>query len=369
MITNSEEKVKPENLITPRLHVVAWEVTRSCNLYCAHCRGSADSAHYSGELTTEECFKLVDQILEAGKPILILTGGEPLMREDVFEIGKYAFQRGMRVVMGTNGTLISREIAAKLKNIPIARVGISLDFPNAELQDEFRGQEGAFKAALAGIANARNAGIEIQINSTLTRKNVDLLDDLITLALDVGAVAFHPFLLVPTGRGKGLESLELPPEQYEETLHKIYDKQQELEDRLFFKPTDVPHYMRVVKQRQKGKQVTAKPGGGHPANVITRGCLAGTGFAFVSYLGKVKGCGYLDIEAGDVRKETFAKIWADAPLFRSLRNLANLKGKCGECEYKLICGGCRARAYEATGDYLEAEPYCIYQPHKGSLEQ
>jgi heme b synthase len=369
MITNSEEKVKPENLITPRLHVVAWEVTRSCNLYCAHCRGSADSAHYSGELTTEECFKLVNQILEVGKPILILTGGEPLMREDVFEIGKYAFQRGLRVVMGTNGTLISREIAAELKNIPIARVGISLDFPNAELQDEFRGQKGAFKAALAGIANARNAGIEIQINSTLTRKNVDLLDDLITLALDVGAVAFHPFLLVPTGRGKGLESLELPPEQYEETLHKIYDKQQELEDRLFFKPTDVPHYMRVVKQRQKEGPAAALHGhGGHPADVITRGCLAGTGFAFISYLGKVKGCGYLDVEAGDARKDSFAEIWAGSPLFQSLRNLANLKGKCGICEYKRICGGCRARAYEATGDCLEAEPYCIYQPRQERQE-
>jgi radical SAM protein with 4Fe4S-binding SPASM domain len=198
---------------------------------------------------------------------------------------------------------------------------------------------------------------------------VNLLDELIALALDVGAVAFHPFLLVPTGRGKGLESLELPPEQYEETLHKIYDRQQELGDRLFFKPTDVPHYMRVVRQRQRGKPATALPGRSRQAtNVITRGCLAGTGFAFVSHLGKVKGCGYLDVEAGDVRKDSFAKIWADSPLFQSLRNLANLKGKCGECEYKRICGGCRARAYEATGDWLEAEPYCIYQPHRGRLE-
>ncbi|MFC1961660.1 radical SAM protein [Chloroflexota bacterium] len=370
MIKNTENKAQQENLITPRLHVVAWEITRSCNLYCAHCRGSADSAHYSGELTTGECFQLVDQIMEVGKPILILTGGEPLMRNDVFEIGKYASSRGLRVVMGTNGTLISRELAAELKNIPIARVGVSLDFPSAKLQDAFRGQKGTLEAALAGIANARNAGIEIQINSTITSKNVDLLDELIALALDVGAVAFHPFLLVPTGRGKDLESLELPPEQYEETLHKIHDKQQELGDRLFFKPTDVPHYMRVVKQRLKEKPATVMPGrSGHPANVIKRGCLAGTGFAFVSYLGKVKGCGYLDVEAGDVRKDSFAEIWNNSPLFQSLRNLANLKGKCGECEYKRICGGCRARAYEATEDYLEAEPYCIYQPHRGRLEE
>jgi heme b synthase len=368
MKVQEEREARPQDIIVPHLHVVAWELTRSCNLFCAHCRGSADSTRYSGELTTAECFKLVDQVLEVAKPILILTGGEPLMRKDVFEIGSYAAGRGLRVVMGTNGTLITPEIAAALKKVPIARIGVSLDFPRAGLQDEFRGQKGAFEAALAGIAAARRAGIEIQINSTLTSRNVDLLDELIALAMEVGAVAFHPFLLVPTGRGKGLESLELPPEQYEATLHKIYDKQIELGDRLFFKPTDVPHYMRVVKQRQKesGRPTAAAPGhGGHPANVMTRGCLAGTGFAFVSYLGKVKGCGYLDLEAGDVRKDGFAKIWADSPLFLSLRDLANLKGKCGACEYKRICGGCRARAYEATGDCLEAEPYCIYQPRPG----
>ena len=367
MTMELERDAPQPEIITPSLHLVAWELTRSCNLYCAHCRGSAGSGHFSGELTTGEGFKLVDQIMEVAKPILILTGGEPLMRSDVFEIGSYAANRGLRVVMGTNGTLITPEAAAALKKIPIARVGISLDFPRAELQDEFRGQKGAFEAALAGIANARRAGIEIQVNSTITSKNVDLLDELIALALDVGAVAFHPFLLVPTGRGKGLESAELPPEQYEATLHKIYDKQQELGDRLFFKPTDVPHYMRVVRQRQRGNGAAATAGphhGGHPANVITRGCLAGTGFAFVSYQGKVKGCGYLDVEAGDVRKESFAEIWNNSPLFQSLRNLANLKGKCGDCEYKRICGGCRARAYEATGDCLQAEPYCVYQPRR-----
>lgn len=371
MTIETKNKAQPEDLITPRLQLVAWELTRSCNLYCAHCRGSADSSHYSGELTTEECFKLVDQIMEGGNPILILTGGEPLMRSDVFVIGSYAANRGLRVVMGTNGTLISQEVAAALKKIPISRVGVSLDFPRAELQDVFRGQKGAFEAALAGIANALNAGIEIQINSTITSKNVDLLDELIALALDVGAVAFHPFLLVPTGRGKGLQSLELPPEQYEETLNKIYEKQQEIGDRLFFKPTDVPHYMRVVKQRKgesANSETTVPKPGGHPANVMTRGCLAGTGFAFVSYLGKVKGCGYLDVEAGDVRKDGFSEIWANSPLFQSLRNLTNLKGKCGDCEYKRICGGCRARAYETTGDCLEAEPYCIYQPLRRRAE-
>lgn len=351
-------------LLTPRLHLVAWELTRSCNLFCAHCRGSATPDSYQDELTTAECFRLVDQITEVGRPILILTGGEPLSRPDVLEIGRYAASKGLRVVMGTNGTLITEEIASQLKEVPISRLGISLDFPSAEHQDEFRGQAGAFAAAMKGIDIARRAGIEVQINSTITRLNVDHLDDLLALALKVGAVAFHPFMLVPTGRGKGLKSVELSPERYEQTLHWIYDRQLELGDRIFFKPTDAPHYLRVMKQRQKqdGQAKTEMTTGHNPANAISRGCLAGTGFCFVSYQGKVKGCGYLDVEAGDIRKETFAQVWADSHLFRQLRDLTNLKGKCGICEYKRICGGCRARAYEATGDCLEAEPYCIYEP-------
>ena len=352
------------DLIEPKLQLVAWELTGSCNLFCAHCRGSATSDSCENELTTQECFHLIDQIIEIGRPIIILTGGEPLMRPDIWEVAAYAKSQGLRVVMGTNGTLITEEIARKLKEIPVSRLGISLDFPTAGLQDDFRGQKGAFEAAVTGISHARKTGIEIQINSTISKLNVHYLDDLLTLSLDMGAVAFHPFFLVPTGRGKALESVELPPEQYEQTLNWIYDKQVELGDRIFFKPTDAPHYLRVVKQRQKQEgQTTPEPTAGrHPTNAITRGCLAGTGFCFISSQGKVKGCGYLDVVAGDIRKNSFAEVWKGSPLFQNLRNLVNLKGKCGACEYKRICGGCRARAYEATGDYMEAEPYCIYEP-------
>lgn len=354
------------NVIRPKLQLLAWEITRSCNLFCAHCRASAGNKGYPDELSTEECYLLIDQILEVARPIIILTGGEPLAREDVFSIAKYAFDKGLRVVMGTNGTLITEETAAKLKDIPISRLGISLDFPQTELQDNFRGKRGAFQAVMAGIDSARHAGIDVQINCTVTKLNVSYLDELLALALEVGAVAFHPFLLVPTGRGKGLESVELSAQEYEETLNWIYDKQVELGDRIFFKPTDAPHYLRVVSQRQKhrtnGASSPRKSTTGHHPDVITRGCLAGTGFCFISYQGKVKGCGYLDVEAGDIRKQYFSQIWIDSPIFNRLRDLSNIKGKCGVCEYKRICGGCRARAYEATGDYLEAEPYCIYEP-------
>jgi heme b synthase len=361
------------NILKPQLQVVAWEITRRCNLFCAHCRASAEDNQYKGELTTSECYKLVDQILEVGHPILILTGGEPLRRPDVFEVGRYASEKGLRVVMGTNGTLITEEVAAKMKEVPFSRISVSMDFPRAELQDKFRGQIGAFESALKGIQNARKAGIEVQINCTLTQMSVPYLDEMVELALKIGAVAFHPFLLVPTGRGKGLEAIELSPQQYEETLNHIYDKQLELGDKLFFKPTDAPHYMRIMKQRQKPAQpeVAAVQGANpkgrhHPANAMSRGCLAGTGFCFVSHVGRVQGCGYLDVEAGNIREQPFKNIWNGSPLFKQLRNLENLKGKCGRCEFKRVCGGCRARAYEASGDYLENEPYCIYQPKERS---
>lgn len=371
MTVDNDNNRRQADIIAPRLQLVAWEITKSCNLFCVHCRASSDNAQYRGELKAEECFRLIDQILEVGRPIIILTGGEPLVRKDVFQIAQYAVSRGLRVVMGTNGTLITKEIASQMKAIPISRIGISLDFPDANLQDNFRGKAGAFDAVMVGITNSRQAGIEVQMNCTVTKLNAAYLDKLLSLALEVGAVAFHPFLLVPTGRGKGLESVELSPQEYERTLNWIYDKQVELGERIFFKPTDAPHYLRIVSQRRKPAPVNIVPsnhstnisaGRGHPTNAITRGCLAGTGFCFISHQGKVKGCGYLDVEAGDVRKQSFSQIWSDSPLFNRLRDLSNIKGKCGACEYKRICGGCRARAYESTGDYLEAEPYCIYEP-------
>jgi heme b synthase len=349
------------NILTPRLHLVAWEITRSCNLRCAHCRASAEDGPYEGELSNAECKTLIDQIKEVGSPILILTGGEPLSRPDVFDIARYGVSQGLRVVMGTNGTLVTPEIAREMAEVPISRIAISLDFPTAGLQDKFRGEQGAFEAALAGIKNAQAAGVEIQINSTITKMNAHLIDDLVNLALEVNAASFHPFLLVPTGRGADLSDVELTPEEYEQTLNVIYDKQQALAGRMTFKPTDVPHYMRVTRQRQ----AAAKTAGAAPAGAMermTRGCLAGTGFCFVSHTGIVQGCGYLTVPAGDVRQQTFGQIWNGSSLFNDLRNLDNIKGKCGVCEYKRICGGCRARAYEETGDYLEAEPYCVYQP-------
>ncbi|MCX6010039.1 MAG: radical SAM protein [Chloroflexi bacterium] len=364
-----ESQVEKEN-ITPRLQMVAWEITRSCNLFCAHCRSSSTASAYENELSTEECLHLIDGILEVGKPVLILSGGEPLLRHDLFQTAKYAVGKGLRVVMGTNGTLITEEVAAKLKTIPISRVAVSIDFPTPELQDKFRGKAGAFQAAMAGIDRLRQAGIEVQINSTITRLNVRHLNELLNLALEAGAVAFHPFMLVPTGRGKGLEAVGMSPEEYEQTLNWVYDKQKGLENRIFFKPTDAPHYQRIVRQRGSRAnpqgvllgEKSATKARKDAMNSMTRGCLTGTGFCFISHRGRVQGCGYLNVEAGNIRDKSFSEIWMNSTLFRELRDLSNIKGKCGICEYKRVCGGCRARAYESTGDYLEAEPYCIYEP-------
>ncbi len=354
--------------IQARLQLVAWEITRSCNLRCAHCRASSSDNSYEGELSTQEALVLIDQISEVANPIIILTGGEPLARSDVYSIAEYARDKGLRVVMGTNGTLVTQQTAAQLKASGLSRISVSLDFPTAEMQDKFRGQTGAFEAALSGLRNIRQAGMEVQINCTLTRLNITYLNDLLDLALREGAVAFHPFFLVPTGRGKGLSEVELDAGEYESALNWIYDKQIELGDKIFFKPTDAPHYLRILRQRggdgsPKSLPPSRVPQGRHGgADAISRGCMAGSGFCFISHTGRVQGCGYLDLSAGDIRKQPFGEIWRDSPLFQQLRDLRAIKGKCGACEYKLVCGGCRARALETSGDHLEAEPYCIYQP-------
>lgn len=356
------------------LKLVAWEITRSCNLFCAHCRSGSASSPYQDELSTEECLRLIDDILKVGKPVLILSGGEPLLRHDLFQISKYATSKGLRVVLGTNGTLITQKTATRLKEIRVSRIGVSLDFPIAELEDNFRGEKGAFEAAIAGIKAVRQAGIEVQINSTITKLNAPYLDSLLRLALELGAVAFHPFMLVPVGRGKGLQSVELTAEESEQILNWIYDKQIELKGEMSFKPTCAPHYGRVAKQRGIANTPQPRPfiGGKETASIhnvspFTRGCLAGISFCFISHQGKVQGCGYLEVKAGNSREEDFSQIWTNSPLFLQLRNLSNIKGKCGACEYKMVCGGCRARAFEVTGDYLGAEPYCIYRP--GSLSK
>lgn len=352
-----------QRIMPPPPRMIAWEITRRCNLNCAHCRASADNSLYEGELSTGECQRLIDDIATAGKPILILTGGEPLMRGDVFDLARYAAEKGLTVCIGTNGTLLSKEIAAEMKQVPISRISVSLDFPQPDAQDHFRGVKGAFNDAVRGIQIAQQAGIEVQINCTITKMNLPYLESLVSLAIDLGAASFHPFVIVPTGRGKGLKEAELTPAECERVLRWIAQRDQEIGDKITFRPTCAPFYWRIAEQQQVS---SGGHGGDRSDGSARRGCLAGFAFCFISHVGRVQGCGYLDIEAGNIKQQSFADVWNNSPLFNEIRDPSKLRGKCGACEYKVVCGGCRARAYEVTGDYLEAEPYCAYQPPKNA---
>jgi heme b synthase len=343
------------------LRLVAWETTRNCNLACVHCRASATMGPYTDELDTEQGSRLLDQIAEVGKPIIILTGGEPLLREDIFDLARYGTDKGLRMVMALNGTMLTADIAAKLAQSGIQRISVSIDGSTARSHDTFRRVDGAFKGSLAGIQLIKDAGIEFQINTTITKTNLDEIPKIQQLAVDLGAVAHHIFLLVPTGRGKYIVDKAINASEYEQTLNWFYDQSQCTP--LQLKATCAPHYYRILRQRAKdeGKSVTFKS---HGLDAVTRGCLGGIGFCFISHRGIVQPCGYLDLNCGDVRQTSFADIWNNAKIFSSLRNYDKLKGKCGDCEYKKVCGGCRARAYEATGDYLTEEPLCNYQPRR-----
>ena len=343
----------------PSLRLVAWEITRNCNLSCVHCRASATMGPYEGELDTQTGLRLLHQIKAVGDPIIILTGGEPLLRPDIFEIARYGTDLGLRMVMAPNGTLITKKTAAQMADAGIKRISISLDGATREVHDRFRGVEGAFDGALNGVELAKEAGIEFQINTTITKSNLDQIPAIQALAVELGAVAHHIFLLVPTGRGKYIVDKEINALEYENTLNWFYDQREKTP--LQLKATCAPHYYRILRQNAKrdGKKVTFET---HGLDAVTRGCLGGIGFCFISHRGIVQPCGFLDLDCGDVTRQPFQEIWNNAEIFRNLRNFDDLKGKCGVCEYRKVCGGCRARAYEATGDYMAEEPLCSYQP-------
>jgi heme b synthase len=370
-------KGKISQLLPNTLRMVAWEVTRSCNLACGHCRASALRGPYEGELGTEKCLRLLDEIAAVGKPVIILTGGEPLLRADIYDIAAYGNSLGLRMVLATNGTFVTEAVAKKLIEAGIPRLSTSRDGPDAGSHDAFRCVPGAFAEALAGIEAMKKAGLEFQINTTITQANLAQIREIHDLAHRLGAAAHHIFLLVPTGRGKELADQAITPLAYEETLNWFYEEG--LGCGIQLKATCAPHYFRIFHQRQKERRgmtekqmpanaATGKPSGestSHPLNAMTRGCLGGSAFCFISHTGQVQPCGYLELDCGQVTEKSFSEIWNDSDIFRNLRDLGLYEGKCGRCEFLRVCGGCRARAYEATGDYLAEEPLCIYEPGEG----
>src|ERR1022692_1359957 len=385
----------------PRL--IFWELTKGCNLRCIHCRASATELSSPDDLSTETAKAIIDQIAEVSSPILVLSGGEPLFRSDIFQLARYGTDKGLRVALATNGTLVTKHVARMIVDSGVQRVAISLDGSDALTHDTFRGIPGAFDAAIAGFRNLKSLGMSVQINTTIARHNAHQLPNVLELARSLGADALHTFLLVPVGCGVDIAAEQMvAPEEYERMLNWFYD--QSLQGGIELKATCAPHYFRVARQRKAADRlagrnevatpapsaneigptdmtmpgstgISLKPGGGPPAghtghpgghpgdmNAMTKGCLAGTGVCFISHEGEVFPCGYLPAIAGDLRKQSFAEIWNDSDVFAQLRDDDNLKGKCGCCEFRHVCMGCRARAYAATGDFLAEEPFCVYEP-------
>ena len=329
--------------------IVSWNTTNACNMYCDHCYRDA-GCKAEEELSTAEAKTLLEQIARAGFKIMIFSGGEPLMRPDIVELVAYAASLGLRPVFGTNGTLITLEMAQKLKAAGAMGMEISLDSMDREKHNAFRKFPGAWEGAVQGMRNCRAAGLPFQIHTTVMEWNNHELEALTDFAVAEGAVAHHFFFLVPTGRAKTIEAESLRAEAYEDTLTRIMKKQQEVDIEL--KPTCAPQFLRIA--AQMGMKTRFR-----------RGCLAGMAYCIISPRGKVQPCAYLNMELGDVRQTPFDEIWKNSEVLNKLRTL-EYSGGCGSCEYKRACGGCRARAaYYHEGDYMAEEPWCLYHGRKG----
>jgi radical SAM protein len=350
---------------------IAWEVTRACAFACRHCRAEAQPRRHPQELTTEEAFRLLDQIKEFGDPILVITGGDPMMRRDLYDILAYAVQRGLRTSLTPTTTrLVTPKALARVKEAGVRRVAISIDGPTAEAHDAFRGFPGSFEIALRIARDAVDAGLSLQVNTTISRYNVHLLEEMMELVARFGAVQWSLFFLVPTGRGKAADMIS--PEEHERVFHWLYDLSRQAS--FDIKSTAAPAYRRVVIQREQGKGPA--PAGEPAAPIVAgagyryqdgldrpaKGVNDGKGFCFISHLGDVCPSGFLPLAAGNVRRQSVVEIYRHAPLFRSLRDPTALEGRCGRCEFREVCGGSRARAYALSGDYLAEDPSCAYQP-------
>lgn len=342
--------------------VVAWELTRACPLACRHCRARAQHVGHPAELTFEEGRALLRDVATAFPgAVLVLTGGEPLTRGDTLDLAREGTSLGLRMALSVDvGRLLTPETCRAIRAARVLAVSFSLHFPDAERSDRFASTAGFYDEALEGLANLRAAGQHFQLHTTVMRSNAELLPRMHRLVGALGAGAWELFFLVPTGRGELLAGEELPAAEQERVLRWLYRLQRS--SPFPVKQICAPHFRRVEVQaaRTRGERrperVTTR------LTTMSRGCLAGNGFAFVSHVGDVCGCGFLPLAVGNVRNRPFSALYEEAPLFQAFRNPATLGGDCGACEFRAVCGGCRARAYAATGDPLAEEPDCAYEP-------
>lgn len=354
--------------------IVIWELTRACELKCLHCRAEAQYHRHPLELSFEEGKKLIDDIYEMDNPMLVFTGGDPLMRPDVFDIAEYAVKKGVRVSMTPSATPnVTKEAMEKAKDVGLSRWAFSIDGHCAEVHDHFRGTAGSFDLTMNAINYLHELEMPLQINTVISRYNYEHLDEMAEMVEKLGVVLWSVFFLVPTGRGK--ESDMISPAEHEKVLRWLY----KLSKRVPFdiKTTAAQHYRRVVIQNKirenKGKSdrnhiyyedalMKGDTGKIDGLGRAPKGVNDGNGFVFISHVGDVYPSGLLPIKAGNVRQTPLAAIYRESEVFKNLRNPDKYKGKCGICEFRHVCGGSRSRAYNVTGDYMESEPYCVYIP-------
>jgi radical SAM protein with 4Fe4S-binding SPASM domain len=315
------------------------------------------------DFSTQAAFKVLDDIASYAKPVIVLSGGEPLMRKDVFEIAKYGTEKGLRMCMASNGVLVNDEKCEKMKESGIRIVSLSLDGSGHEVHDDFRNQKGAFEGTIRAAELFRKHGIEFIVNSSFTKRNQEEIPKVYKLAKELGATAWYMFMIVPTGRGEDIMSELISKEEYEEILDWHYEMEKDEKDMLV-RPTCAPHYYRVVLQKAKKDKDTFERRSLKFSTGGAKGCIAGQLICLIDVDGNVLPCSYFPKSAGNVFKQTFKDIWENSELFKDMRDFKSYKGRCGSCEYINVCGGCRARAYAVTGDYMDEEPFCSHMPVK-----
>lgn len=331
--------------------LVSWNLTKRCNLRCPHCYMEAGRAA-ERELTTEECRGLIDEMRALGTEMLILTGGEPLLRRDIYDIARHASEQGLWVVMGTNGVLLTDRVARKMVACGVKGVGISIDSTDPEKHNRFRGGPNAWAHSVRALEICRAHGLQVLVQATVMGMNAAEIPELLAFAREKGAWSFNLYFLVRTGRGQ--EMNDLSPEQSEALLADLVEAQDRNRPMLV-RSKCAPHFKRIAYEQGRG-------------GLASGGCMAGTQYCRITPEGDVTPCPYMTVTAGNVLERSFTEIWRQAPVFQELRDLGQLKGRCGRCEYNELCGGCRCRAYAAFGDYLQEDPACTYQPTGRPLE-
>ena len=351
--------------------LVIWETTRACDLACKHCRAEAILDRNPLELTTDEAKRLMDEVRRFGRIVFVLSGGDPVRRPDLVELVEHGAGLGLRMGLTPATTpRMTPELLAELKRAGLARVAVSLDGSNAKIHDDFRQVEGSFQEGLRILRQAGELGLSTQVNTTITRHNIDDFSQLCALMSEVGIVFWEVFFLVPTGRAR-VEDVA-SAEEFEAVFHQLYDLSKVAP--FDIKATAAPQYARVVLERQVAeRRAGEREESPDPLTAglfyslqdgigRARGVTEGDGYAFVDHVGEIYPSGFLPFSAGNVREAGLVEVYRSAPLFLELRDKDLLKGKCGACEFRNICGGCRARAYAMTGDYLESDPFCSYVP-------